>query len=295
MSASELNKLKPWPEIFGRIAPLELEIGFGNGEYLHRKSLEEPHHDFVGLEISWPSIKRALRRLGNPKRDNVRLICLHAEPALSFYFAPSSIKIARCLFPVPWPREKNTPKRLFSRSFLDLLASRIQADGYFHLVTDEKGLAQWTLSESLSSNLPLELTECEAQLDTKYERKWEGMGQKIFYHLKGSPKTIHFLERTPKVLMQPLYINSLDPKSYNPKGITGDICVLFRGLTFDGEKGEALLNTKVVEGSYIQEFYIRFSLQADGRWKLYPSLSNQVFPTEGVQKALILAATVNDL
>jgi tRNA (guanine-N7-)-methyltransferase len=286
---------KDWSEIFGRSAPLELEIGHGNGEYLNRSSLERPSHDFVGLEIAWPSLKRALRRVGDPPRNNVRLIRLPAAQALTYYFPENSISLARALFPVPWPRESHAGKRIFSRAFMDLLASRLIKNGLFHMVTDNLILAEWTLKEAKHSSLPLGLSEKEGYLDTKYERKWEGEGQKLFYHLEGRKISHPPVERPKPIEMQPIFLNSseLDPKNYSPSGITGPTTIIFRGLTYDPIKGEALLNTKVVEDSFIQEFFIRITLEPDGRWKLYPALSSQIFPTEGVRTALILAAKAN--
>jgi tRNA (guanine-N7-)-methyltransferase len=292
MTPGLLIQQRDWTDIFGRSAPLELEIGHGNGEFLNRSSLERPQHDFVGLEIAWPSIKRALRRIGDPPRNNVRLICLPAAQALTYFFPEESISVARALFPVPWPKEAQAGKRLFSRGFMDLLASRLVPKGFFHMVTDNLILAEWTLKEASESSLPLALSEREGYLDTKYERKWEGGGQKLFYHLEGE-KIRHPQITRPKALdMQPCYLNAktLDPESYAPKGITGETSIIFRNLVFDQAKGEALLSVKVVENSFIQEFFIRITKQADGRWKLFPALSSQIFPTEGVRTALLLAA-----
>jgi hypothetical protein len=55
-------------------------------------------------------------------------------------------------------------------------------------------------------------------------------------------------------------------------------------------KKEGLLNCKVVEDNFVQEFFIRVIEVENGIWKLYPALSEHVFPTEGVELALKLAA-----
>ncbi|MDR1080829.1 MAG: hypothetical protein LBQ79_07660 [Deltaproteobacteria bacterium] len=286
-----LNTRPSWKGIFGRDAPMDLEIGFGNGEFLNRKSLLEPGRDFVGLEISWPSVKRALRRLGNPPRTNARLICLPAGPALSLYFPEKSISVARALFPVPWPKEKHAKKRLFSRRFMDLLASRLVDGGAFRMVTDDPVLARWTLEESLDSALPLALEEREESLDTKYGRKWETRGARAFYYMEGV-KAFHpdIPDRGTNPGMQPTFMDALDPETYSPGGISGETAVVFREFVWDPRRAEGLLNVKVVEGDFIQEFFIRMRRDPDGRYRLYPALAHQVFPTEGVRKALELAA-----
>ena len=50
-----------WPEVFGRKAPLEVEIGFGTGEYLFRLARSHPNHDFVGIEENVERIHKTLR------------------------------------------------------------------------------------------------------------------------------------------------------------------------------------------------------------------------------------------
>ncbi|MDR1035425.1 MAG: hypothetical protein LBT40_02270 [Deltaproteobacteria bacterium] len=291
LPATVLNPGPSWKAIFGREAPMDLEIGFGNGEFLSRQSLAEPGRDFVGLEISWPSVKRALRRIGKPPRSNVRLVCLPAGPALSLYFPEESVSVARALFPVPWPKEKHAKKRLFSRKFLDLLASRLVPHGAFHMVTDDPVLARWTVEQSLGSALPLALEEREEALDTKYGRKWETRGARIFYYLEGVKARHPEVPRRGTEAMQPTFLDTLDPQTFSPAGISGETAVVFRDFVWDPLRETGFLSTKVVEGDFIQEFFIRLRRDPDGRYRLYPALAHQVFPTEGVRKALELAAS----
>ncbi|MDR2405394.1 MAG: hypothetical protein LBE27_03385 [Deltaproteobacteria bacterium] len=274
--------------LFGREAPLELEIGFGNGEYLSRHSLKFPERDFIGVEIAWPSVKRALRRLGAPPRENVRIVCLPAWPVLKKLFKEESLTVVRALYPVPWP--KHPSKRLFSQGFLNLIASRLKADGIFHMVTDDLELAKWTMEEGEGSALSLTLSEEGSILNTKYERKWEESGKLRFYHLKGRKTTEPHIPKPYGGPMKPHYLKDLEPSSYRPRGANGDITVVFREFIFDGDKRQGLLNCKVVEDSFVQEFFIRVKEVEDGLWKLYPALSERVFPTEGVELSLKLAA-----
>ena len=278
-----------WPEIFGRAAPLELEIGFGNGEFMHRLSLDEPGGDFVGVEVAWASLKRALRRLANPPRANVKVMLMKAETALERAFAPESLDLIRSLFPIPWPDERQEKKRLFKRDFLNLAASRLKAGGRFILVTDSPELAEWTMEQSLGSALNFTLEERSAEMNTKYERKWQGGGQRDFFHLSGV-KTAHppvsFKEEAD---MQAYFNDDFDPQTFKPLGCSGEIVVKFKEFVFDRDRDQGLLRTFVVEGPLTQEFFINIRRE-NGRWKFSPAIASQLYPTQGVARALELAA-----
>jgi tRNA (guanine-N7-)-methyltransferase len=276
-------------ELFGRSAPLELEIGFGNGEFLSRESLKRPDADFVGIEIAWPSVKRALRRLGAPPRANVRLICLPARQALARLIPPESLSAVRALYPVPWP--KHEKKRMFSYEFLELAASRMRGGALFHIVTDDLGLAEWTLAQSEGSPLKFIMEARDPVLNTKYERKWQSGGAGRFYHLTAHKSGAAKAGAKDLTDMKPVYSDSITPENFSPRGVTGEPSVVFGGFLFDQSRREGLLACKVVEDSFVQEFFIRVRWTPEkGLWKLYPAHSGNVFPTEGVQLALELAA-----
>ncbi|UQZ89655.1 hypothetical protein C4J81_10710 [Deltaproteobacteria bacterium Smac51] len=278
-----------WEKVFDRAAPLEFEIGFGNGEYLHRISLDEPERNFVGVEVAWASIKRALRRLASPPRRNVRVMLLKAEVALERCFAPQSLDVVRSLFPIPWPDERQEKKRLFKRDFLNLSANRLKADGRFILVTDSLELAEWTLSQSEQSAIAFTMEECQAVMDTKYERKWHGGGQRIFYHLTGTKKFHPELPLIKDIEMQAYYRDDFNPETYQPQDSAGDIVVKFREFIFDPKRQEGMLRTFVVEGTLTQEFFIKI-FQHGQRWKFTPAIGSQLYPTQGIARALELAS-----
>ncbi len=279
-----------WPGVFGRSAPLELEIGFGNGEYLHRVSRAAPERDYVGVEVAWASAKRALRRLADPPRDNVRVMLMKGEAALERCFSPRSLDVVRSLFPIPWPDERQAGRRLFSRSFLDLAASRLKDDGLFLLVTDSAELAEWTLDQAAGSALAVTREDRPGELDTKYERKWRVGGQRNFFHLTGR-KVFHPPVGAPlEMEMQAFYRQDFDPQTYRPQGCAEDVVVRFKDFFFDRERQQGHLRTLVIEGSLTQEFFIAIRRQEDGRWKISPAIASQLFPTRGLARALELAA-----
>src|SRR5690349_18015298 len=84
------SALRPtdWPKLFGNAQPLEVEIGFGNGEYLARQCAERPDINWVGFEEYCQRIHRTLRKLSRGDTANVRIMRLDVRAGLQRYFAP---------------------------------------------------------------------------------------------------------------------------------------------------------------------------------------------------------------
>jgi len=69
-------------QLFARRAPLTLEIGFGNGDNLLARALEEPERDFLGVEVHRPGIGHLLLGLAAGPVSNVRIIAHDAVEVL---------------------------------------------------------------------------------------------------------------------------------------------------------------------------------------------------------------------
>ena len=68
--------------VFGRNAPLTLEIGFGDGASLATMAANEPAADFIGIEVHRPGVGHLLIRLEALELTNVRVFCNDAVEVL---------------------------------------------------------------------------------------------------------------------------------------------------------------------------------------------------------------------
>ena len=132
-----------WAERFVRKAPVEVEIGFGNGAFLVKHAQCNPERNFVGIEVAWASVRRALRRINQLGLENIRLLLVDSRVAFEYLVAPRSLDRVYTLFPMPWPKKKHIKFRLFSHEFLKLLNNRLTANGDARVVTDHEPYAQW--------------------------------------------------------------------------------------------------------------------------------------------------------
>lgn len=283
-----------WNLIFGRAAPLELEIGFGNGEALVRRAGERPDLNHVGIEISWESVKRALRRVAKAGKRNVRLLQCDAHLAMLRCFTPRSIRRAYALFPAPWPKKRQARRRLFSKAFLEILANRLDDHGTFQIVTDYQPLAEWILSQVPGSGFQAELTTTPARFQTKYERKWLDNGQETFYELalnKERHPEVSDLEDVPLLSVR---LKNFRPDGYRPVSETGPITIKFEEFLYDPIRKKALIRTLVAEERLIQTIYIQIAYREE-YWHLGLDQTVNVVPTAGVRRAIELLAMQNTL
>ena len=167
-----------WAKIFGRQAPLLLEIGVGNGEFLVWLAQNNPEANCVGVEIDRDYLEKARNRVRAANLANVRLIPMEGSKALSRLFAPDSLSALYLNFPDPWHKKRHQERRLVNEAFAWLLASRLKIGGQFLMVTDYEPYAQEVVEafKSCPAYEPLWETPMRTELpsyyQTKYARKW---------------------------------------------------------------------------------------------------------------------------
>lgn len=139
-----------WREVFGRRAPLELEIGSGGGEAAAALAAMLPGHDHVAMEIYPPGVGSLLNKLEAENLDNVRVARADATQALSLMFADGALCRTRIFFPDPWPKKRHHKRRLINSGFVGLLAQKTAPGGIVHVATDWQEYARH-IAESFSS------------------------------------------------------------------------------------------------------------------------------------------------
>ncbi|MFL6714270.1 MAG: tRNA (guanosine(46)-N7)-methyltransferase TrmB [Sulfurifustis sp.] len=120
---------------FGRVAPLILEIGFGNGDALAAVAVAQPEHDFVGVEVHRPGVGSLLRKLVASDIRNVRLINADVNEVLA-RLAPGTLHGVHLFFPDPWPKKRHHKRRLLQPGFAARLRDALASGGYLHCATD---------------------------------------------------------------------------------------------------------------------------------------------------------------
>lgn len=133
-------------KVFGRQAPIIIEIGFGNGETLAQMAAENPNNDFVGIEVHRPGVGHLLLQLKEYGLKNVRVYCADAVEVLAQSVPDASVAGINVFFPDPWPKKRHHKRRLVSPQFLQLAAEKLRQGGLFHAATDWENYAEQMLA-----------------------------------------------------------------------------------------------------------------------------------------------------
>lgn len=132
--------------LFGRRAPVVLEIGFGMGGTTVQIAAARPDTDFLGVEVYLPGVGSLLRQLHERGLTNLRVLRADASEVVMHRIGPGTLAGVHVYFPDPWPKKRHHKRRLLQPPFVALLASRLAPGGYLHCATDWRDYAEQMLA-----------------------------------------------------------------------------------------------------------------------------------------------------
>lgn len=125
-----------WRLIFGRNAPVVLEIGFGMGDSLCQMMAAEPEKDFVGIEVHPPGVGRLLNNAAAAELHNLRVYLGDAVTVLDECIPPQTVSRVQIYFPDPWHKKKHHKRRLVQSTFVAKVRRALAPGGVLHMATD---------------------------------------------------------------------------------------------------------------------------------------------------------------
>lgn len=122
--------------VFGREAPLVVEIGSGTGDAVICGALARPDTNFLAVEVYRPGLAATVGKIVEHGLTNVRLVQADAIQVLKHLLAPASVDEMWVFFADPWHKHRHHKRRLVNPGFADLAASRMVPGGTLRLATD---------------------------------------------------------------------------------------------------------------------------------------------------------------
>jgi tRNA (guanine-N7-)-methyltransferase len=172
-------------QVFGRVAPVVLEIGCGMGETTAAIAQAQPATDFVAVEVHSPGVGALLKRIDAMGLANLRVIRHDAVEVVDAMIAPGALAGIHVYFPDPWPKKRHHKRRLLQPGFVAKLASRLAPGGYLHAATDwapyaEDILATCTAEPALANTAEGYAPRPPWRPLTKFEARGVKLGHDVF-------------------------------------------------------------------------------------------------------------------
>lgn len=123
--------------VFSRPAPLEVDLGCGDGSFLVAMAEKFSERNFLGVERMLGRVRSACGRATRQALSNVRVLRVETSYAVEYLLPPGSTAVAHLLFPDPWPKKRHQRRRIVTKDFLAAVHRLLAPDGSFRIATDQ--------------------------------------------------------------------------------------------------------------------------------------------------------------
>ena len=174
------------PAAFGRVAPVVVEIGSGDGEAVLASARAHPEVDHLAVEVYRPGLARTIVAAARGGLENVRVVPGDARALVEGALPPESVREVRVFFPDPWPKARHHKRRLVDDAFVAAVTRVLEPGGVLRLATDWQDYADamraaCEAAPGLESRHPAKpwAPRFEGRVLTRYERKGLDSGREI--------------------------------------------------------------------------------------------------------------------
>ncbi|NOX99476.1 MAG: tRNA (guanosine(46)-N7)-methyltransferase TrmB [Verrucomicrobia bacterium] len=171
-------------ELFdGSNAPLEIDLGCGDGRFLQSMAEKFPQRNFLGVERLLGRVRKVCRRSDRAGLGNIRALRLETTYAVEWLLPKGSAERVHLLFPDPWPKKKHHKRRLMAQpKFLKSVADLLKEGGEFLFKTDHEEYFE-VAKEAVEECPCFEVLDWPEDAfyyaETDFERQWKEAGRHI--------------------------------------------------------------------------------------------------------------------
>jgi len=174
-------------QVFGRSAPVVMEIGFGMGKSLVEMASNEPDKDFIGIEVHTPGVGACLADAAQGGILNLRVYAHDAVEILADCIPDGSLSRMQLYFPDPWHKTRHHKRRIVQPEFVQKLLTKLAIGGVFHMATDWQNYAEHMLEVMSQAPGYLNLSASEDYVPrpeqrplTKFEQRGHRLGHGVW-------------------------------------------------------------------------------------------------------------------
>jgi len=166
--------------IFCRNAPVEVDLGCGDGSFLAAIAGQNPDRDFLGVERLLGRVRTACGRIERAGLTNARVLRFEISYVVDHLLPANSVEAFHLMFPDPWPKRRHAPRRLVRENFLASIHRALAPNGVARIATDEPDyFRQITRLVSQSSLFEVITAAVPASAMSQFEKRFTQEGLKI--------------------------------------------------------------------------------------------------------------------
>ncbi|HXW84206.1 MAG TPA: hypothetical protein VEJ86_07360 [Candidatus Binataceae bacterium] len=166
--------------IFGRRAPLEVELGSGKGDFIIEQALRHPERDFLAVELA-PSVARLLAtRCGRAELPNLRVAAIDARPLVNLFLPDSCVAAFHIYFPDPWPKARHHKHRMLSPRTVAGIARSLASGGQVHVASDVAQWAEEMFTMFRAGGFEQSCEQAPGASATGFARKYGAIGKPVY-------------------------------------------------------------------------------------------------------------------
>lgn len=168
----------PWDSsvLFGRSAPLEIEVGTGKGLFLQNAARAEANKNFLGIEVAHKYARFSAARLAKGELHNAVVVSGDALRIFRELLPEASLAAVHVYFPDPWWKQRHRKRRVLTPAFLADVSRTLRPGGMLHFWTDVREYFESTLqllAEFPTLEGPQPVTEQSPNDDMDYRTHFE--------------------------------------------------------------------------------------------------------------------------
>jgi tRNA (guanine-N7-)-methyltransferase len=123
--------------IYGRSAPLEVDLGCGDGSFLVEVAAADPARDFLGIERLLGRVRSVRRKITQRELTNARVLRVETSYAVQQMLPANSVALFHLMFPDPWPKRRHWRRRVVTEDFFASIHRALAPHGLLRIATDQ--------------------------------------------------------------------------------------------------------------------------------------------------------------
>lgn len=167
--------------VFGSDAPVEVDLGCGDGAYLVQLAERNPGRNFLGIERLIGRVRSACRKIAQRDLTNARVLLIETTYAVEYLLPAEGIAAFHLLFPDPWPKRRHHTRRVVNEHFLKVTARALAPRGVLRIVTDQREYFESIRSLAAGNLHRFKMTDEDIDAPTStFEQRFRATGAPIY-------------------------------------------------------------------------------------------------------------------